>query len=154
MKRIDIDIKRIDVSYAEELSKLLAAGEKEYSQYFIPFEYDVSTIKKLLSEADENRYFGIFTGSELVGFYMLRGFDAGYQIPSYGVWISQKYSGKGLGKLTLQHAISFCKINGIKKLMLKVHPSNTHAKELYERSGFSQTGVDPKIGHLIYHKEL
>jgi hypothetical protein len=38
--------------------------------------------------------------------------------------------------------------------MLKVHPGNTHAKELYERSGFIQTGVDPKIGHLIFHKEL
>lgn len=154
MKRIDIDIKRIDESYAEELSKLLAAGKKEYSQYFIPFEYDVSTITKLLSDAEENRYFGIFAGSELVGFYMLRGFDSGYQIPSYGVWISEQYSGKGLGKLTLYHAITFCKINSIQKIMLKVHPENINAKSLYERAGFMQTGIDSKIGHLIYHKEL
>lgn len=85
---------------------------------------------------------------------MLRGFDEGYSVPSYGVWISENYSNKGLSTFTLQHAISFCKLNSIKKIMLKVHPDNVSAKHIYEKHGFKQTGVDPKIHHLIYHKDL
>ena len=38
--------------------------------------------------------------------------------------------------------------------MLKVHPDNITAKHIYEKHGFKQTGIDPKIHHLIYHKDL
>ena len=85
---------------------------------------------------------------------MLRGFDEGYEIPSYGVWISKKYSAMGLSKLTLQHAVSICKINGIKKLLLKVHPENKRAKMIYENFGFTKESVDPKNNNLIYYKDI
>ena len=29
---------------------------------------------------------------------MLRGFDEGFEVPSYGVWISKKFSDMGLAK--------------------------------------------------------
>jgi len=38
--------------------------------------------------------------------------------------------------------------------MLKVHPENEIAKNLYEKFGFVKVGIDEKIGHLIYHKNL
>ncbi|RKY92335.1 MAG: hypothetical protein DRQ13_10485 [Ignavibacteriae bacterium] len=91
---------------------------------------------------------------ELVGFYMLRGFDEGFEVPSYGVWISDKFSGLGLSKLTLQHAITFCKVNDLKIIMLKVHPKNIIAKSIYEAFGFKQEGFDDNNSNLIYYKNL
>jgi L-amino acid N-acyltransferase YncA len=85
---------------------------------------------------------------------MLRGLDQGYDIPSYGVMISQKHSNKGFGKLTLYHAIAYCKLNGIKILMLKVHPDNLYAKKMYLDLGFEHTGTDERIGHLVLQKRL
>ena len=96
----------------------------------------------------------MFLNEELIGFYMLRGFDEGYETPSYGVWISSKHANKGLSTLTLYHAFAFCKLNRIKTLMLKVHPDNSTAKNLYEKLGFKQTGIDERIKHLIYHKSI
>lgn len=148
------EIKRINVHHSEELANLLQGSDKEYSKYFIPFTFDLETISGILSKAIKDQIYGIYVQNEIAGFYMLRGFDEGYSVPSYGVWIAKKFSGKGLSTFTLQHAISFCKLNSIKKIMLKVHPDNLAAKHIYEKYGFKQTGIDPKILHLIYHKDL
>ena len=148
------NIKILTVREAESLSKLLSASDKNYSQHFIPFAFDLNTIKEILDKLTNDKFFGIYVDEILVGFYMMRGFDEGFKIPSYGVWISEKYSGLGLSKLTLQHAIAFCKVNNIKKIMLKVHPDNTIAKNIYEKFGFIENGVDEKNSNLIYYKNL
>lgn len=149
-----LEIKRLNINHAKELANLLQSSDKEYSQYFIPFTFDFETISEILSKVKNDQVYGIYVEQNLAGFYMLRGFDEGYSVPSYGVWISENYSNKGLSTFTLQHAISFCKLNSIKKIMLKVHPDNLSAKHIYEKYGFKQTGIDPKIHHLIYHKDL
>jgi RimJ/RimL family protein N-acetyltransferase len=149
-----IKLKKLGLSDASNLSKMLNAAGKEYSRYFIPFGFDQSSIENILIKADKDQYYGIYVSDQLAGFYMLRGFDQGYEIPSYGVWVAPKYSGLGLASLTMQHAVSLCRINGIKKLMLKVHPENTVAKTIYEKNGFNATGVDPRNSNIIYHREL
>jgi RimJ/RimL family protein N-acetyltransferase len=152
MDPLTLEIKRLNIDHSKELSELLQSADKDYTQYFIPFAFDSETILKILSNVIKDQYYGIFTENNLVGFYMLRGFDEGYEIPSYGVWVAKDFSSKGISKLTLQHAISFCKINNIKKIILKVHPDNVIAKNIYESFGFIYEGVDKRIGHLIYYK--
>jgi ribosomal-protein-alanine N-acetyltransferase len=149
-----LEITELGSAQAENLSKLLLASDKNYTKYFIPFSFDEKSIKGILERATNDKYFGVFISNELVGFYMLRGFDDGYVIPSYGTWIAEQFSSLGLSKLTLQHAISYCKVNGIKKIMLKVHPDNSIAKKTYENYGFKQEGTDAKNNNLIYYKDL
>lgn len=153
--RDNLEIIELTSVHSKILSEKLSSEGKDYLKYFIPFEdYSEEYIYRILSKKKIDKYFGLFVENDLIGFYMLRGFDAGYEIPSYGVWISSEYSNKGLSTLTLFHAFSFCKLNNIKTLMLKVHPDNTVAKKLYESLGFVKTGVDEKIGHIIYHKNI
>ncbi|MCW8803218.1 MAG: GNAT family N-acetyltransferase [Ignavibacteriaceae bacterium] len=155
MEKNNLEIIELTTEFASVLSKKLLEESKEYLVYFIPFvDYSEEFIKKILIEKKLDKYFGLFLKRDLIGFYMLRGFDEGYDIPSYGVWISSEYSNKGLSTLTLYHAFSFCRINKIKTMMLKVHPDNTLAKNLYEKLGFVKVGLDEKIGHLVYHKNI
>lgn len=155
MQKDSLEIKELMTEHASIFSKRLTEESEEYLKHFIPFaEYSEAYLNKILSEKRLDKYFGLFLNKELVGFYMLRGFDKGHEIPSYGVWISSKYANMGLSTLTLYHAFSFCKINKIKTLMLKVHPENITAKNLYEKHGFKQTGIDERIKHLIYHKSI
>ena len=148
----DLTIKKLDSDSAHELFQLLQKENPEYSRYFVPFDFDLETIKQKLNNLKADTFWGIFVADKIEGFYMLRGFDEGYEIPSYGVWISKNFTGKGFAKLTVQHAISYCRVNHIKKLMLKVHPDNLVAKKIYEEFGFQQSGIDPKNNNLIYHK--
>lgn len=150
----NVEIKELQPEQASTLSALILNSSKNHTKYFTPFSFEKDSIKKILGAAINDKYFGIFINGNIVGFYLLRGFDEGYEIPSYGVWISDKFSGLGLSKLTLQHAISFCKINSIKKIMLKVHPKNIIAKNIYETFGFKQEGFDEKNANLIYYKSL
>jgi RimJ/RimL family protein N-acetyltransferase len=154
MKINSLEIKELISDHASVLSRKLLEENKNYIQHFIPFDFSETTIKDILNKKKADKFFGLFLNKELIGFYMLRGFDQGYDIPSYGVWISSNYANKGLSKLTLYHAFSVCKLNNIKTLMLKVHPENTIAKEVYEKFGFIKVGIDEKNGHLIYHKNL
>ncbi len=154
IKLKDLIIKKLDSNYAFEISQQLQKEEPEYSKYFNPFTFNFETIRQTLGNLKKDTFWGIFIADKLAGFYMLRGFDEGYDIPSYGVWISKEYSNKGLSKFTLQHAISYCKINQIKKIMLKVHPENIIAKKIYEEFGFQQVGTDSKNNNLILHKDI
>ncbi|MEE9450876.1 MAG: GNAT family N-acetyltransferase [Ignavibacteriaceae bacterium] len=150
----NVEIKELQSEQASTLSALILNTPKDHTKYFTPFSFEEDSVKKIINDAVNDKYFGIFINDELAGFYMLRGFDEGYEVPSYGVWISDKFSGLGLSKLTLQHAITFCKLNGLKKIMLKVHPKNIISKSIYEAFDFKQEGFDEKNSNLIYYKSL
>ncbi len=89
-----------------------------------------------------------------MGFYTQLGSDAGHEIQSYCVFIHENHAKHGLGKLTLGHAICVCRLNGMPKVMLKVHPFNLAAMHLYESIGYQRTGLDPANGNLILQKSL
>jgi RimJ/RimL family protein N-acetyltransferase len=151
---LSLEIKRINTNQTKELSDLLLKSSKEYSKHFIPFEFDLESVFTAIGKAIKDMFYGIYVEKKLIGFYMLRGWDAGFEVPSYGVWIAEDFSSKGISKLTLNHAISICRINLIKRLMLKVHPDNLVAKKIYENFGFVYQGIDERIGHLIYFKDI
>jgi len=133
------------------LSMMLRLNSTDYQRYFYPFSFEEQAINKMLVQAINDKYWGIWKENVLMGFFMLRGFDEGYKIPSYGVCIAEAHSGKGLLKLSLQFVLSWCRIYDIPKLMLKVHPENSIAKSVYEEIGFEYTGIDQHNHNLIYH---
>ena len=141
----------------EHIGPLVAAYEAsppEYSAYFQPFRFDEATLRGVLERRRADLYFSALWGSEPAGISMLRGFDEGYAVPSYGVWVAAALSGRGLGRATLEHAVATCQNIGCAELMLKVHPLNARARRMYERFGFAQGGVDPRNAHLIYRLAL
>ena len=147
----DFQVRRLHVGDAILLSALLQAQSSEYLRYFTPFQFDEATLTALLNCAKQDIFMGLFWDDRLAGFFMLRGWDAGYAIPSYGVAIGEQFRNWGLGRLTLELSKVICRLHGAPRLMLKVHPDNGPAKHLYETAGFVQTGVDSKNDNLIYH---
>jgi ribosomal protein S18 acetylase RimI-like enzyme len=148
----------LQIGDAAALSALLKSSPADYVKHFTPFSFDVEALEKLISSARKDRLIGIEvqTGqeAELVGFYMLRGLDEGYSAPMYGVFVAYKFRNKGVARLTLVHAETSCRLNQIDRLMLKVHPANTHAKKLYEAYGFAVLKEDPLNKNIIMEKSL
>lgn len=149
-----VEIRSLDTKHASDIYNLIISTDKSYYQYFTAFKIDLAVIATFLSKAENDCYLGFFVQDELIGFFMLRGFDEGYQIPSYGVFISEKYSSVGLARLSVMHAIAFCKLNRINKLMLKVHPSNTAALNLYRDVGFVENHIDPSNKNMVFYKDI
>jgi RimJ/RimL family protein N-acetyltransferase len=149
-----IEIRKLLMTDLQDLITLWNKDPKDYNKHFIPFEINYENLASILQKTDKDLFFGIFVDKKIAGFFMLRGFDDGYDIPSYGVWISSKFANKGLAKLTLQYSLSICRLAGVKRIMLKFHPENIIAMKMYKYFGFEETGIDEKIGHIIMHMDL
>lgn len=148
----DIRIFRLKPEHAEALSLMLLSDRAHYSQYFTPFSYNASDLARRFAAAKQDRYWAIQCGDVLAGFFMLRGWDEGYERPSFGVYIAESHSGRGLATLALHYCMSWCRVNNIPALMLKVHPDNTFARQVYEREGFVFLDIDTRTGHHIMEK--
>ncbi|MBA2734059.1 MAG: GNAT family N-acetyltransferase [Acidobacteria bacterium] len=144
----------LETKDAPQLSAMLCAQSPSYVRFFTPFSFDQDTLTNILARQRQDIFMGIYWQDDLAGFFMLRGWDEGYEAPSYGVMIDERYSGYGLTRLSLKMVKSICKLRQSPRIMLKVHPENTAARSLFEEARFSQTGVDAASGHLVYHFDL
>src|SRR5687767_9438404 len=113
---------------APAVARLLAEQRIDYLGWFHPFNFDEGAIEEQLVRAVRDRFWGIQLAGELVGFFMLRGLDAGYARPSYGVFVSEKAAGLGLARASLAFALEWCATCGIDRVMLKVAPENHRAR--------------------------
>lgn len=147
-------VRPLHVGDASDLSSLLLAQSPAYLRFFTPFDFNHASIVSLLAGQGADIFMGMYWDDSLVGFFMLRGWKDGYEIPSYGVLIDERYSGYGLTRLSLKLAKSICKLRHVPRIMLKVNPDNKIAKRLFEEAAFAQTGVDAQTGNLIYHFDI
>lgn len=148
----DLHLTRLSPADASALSVLLTADDNDYKQYFIPFPTDIKSLEERLTSVREDRYWGIWFDGALAAFFMMRGFDEGYQRPSFGVYTARAYSGKGLSRFALDYCMSWCRMNNIAAVMLKVHPDNRYARQTYEKAGFIVIDTCPRTGHKIMEK--
>lgn len=149
-----VTIQALETRSAEIVLEAIRSESSEYLKHFTPYYWEDESFIKAIAKKKEDQFNGIFINDIPVGFYMLRGIDDGYVIPSYSVWISEKTQGLGLASLSLKHAFTVCKLNGIKTMMLKVHPDNTIAKRIYEKFGFKYNRDDHTSEDMIYHIQI
>lgn len=112
--------------------------EDPASVHFHPHPFTDEAARRIAEHAGIRRdsYFGAFQDDRLIGYGMLRGWDEGYEIPSFGVAVGIQSRGMGIGRRLLRHAVSIARRRRAPSVMLKVHPANANAKVLYESEGF------------------
>lgn len=138
---------------AAAMSAMLRAQPPEYARFFYAFSFDQAAIAKTLAERIRDVYTGIYWQGQLVGFFMLRGWDAGHEVPSFGLLIDEKQRGRAFMRLSLDMAKLICRLCGAPRLMAKIHPDNVSPRGA-RRLGLIQTGVEAETGNIIYHLEL
>ena len=147
-------IRRLTPDDAAALSRLLTNDALPYRQNFTPFETAPEAIARMLGAARRDGFWGVTIDGALAGLIMLRGLDAGFDTPAFGVYVAQASSRRGLGRLAVAYAESWCRLEGCRELMLSVHADNTYAKRVYEHEGFVATGELTDRGHAIMRKRL
>jgi RimJ/RimL family protein N-acetyltransferase len=150
----EVSSRNLVVDDAAELARLLAAQKPDYLAHFHPFSFDESALRSVIGDARKDWFRAFECAGNIVGFFMLRGFDAGFSRPSYGVFIAGDFSGRGLGKRALQESIEWGRANGVKSIMLKVSSSNERAARLYVSAGFIPCGVCERTGHTMMELQL
>jgi RimJ/RimL family protein N-acetyltransferase len=146
-------IRPLGVEDAGAVSLLLRAQPPEYARFFYAFDFGEEEIARVLAVRKRDVYSGMFWRGELAGFFMLRGWDAGYEVPSFGVLIDVKHRGRAFMRIALDVAKLICRLSGAPRLMAKIHPDNVSPRGA-RRLGLVQTGVETETGNIVYHIDL
>jgi hypothetical protein len=146
-------IRPLEPGDAAAVAGFMRAQPPAYLRFFYAFGADEAAIAEMLTAVEKDIYSGVFWQSKLIGIFMLRGWDEGFDVPAFGVLIDEQFRGGSLMRLTLETAKLICRLAGAKKLMAKIHPDNVTPRGA-RRLGLHQTGVEEATGNIIYHLEL
>src|SRR5262245_12182270 len=69
----------------------------DVTQSFDPFPLTRKEATNLLLPTRLDRFYGAFAGERMAAFSMLRGWEDGYEIPSFGIFVDRLSQGCGLG---------------------------------------------------------
>lgn len=152
---MNLEISFVTEKEVELLYEFLSNQPFEYRKDFHPFQDEsIEHLHLLMSQNTKDRYYKICLNKIWVAFYMLRGWQEGFDRPSFGLLVGHQYANKGLGKLCLQAALTECRLLEIQEIMLKVSPNNNYANQIYRKAGFEFYSLCENTGHHILVKQL
>jgi ribosomal protein S18 acetylase RimI-like enzyme len=106
---------------------------------FDPFPMTAASAATLLSKRRQDRYYGAFAGpGEIVALSMLRGWDEGFVVPSFGIAVDASRHGRGLGTRMTAWTVEQARALGAPSVRLTVYDDNPGAQHIYERLGFAE----------------
>jgi glycosyltransferase involved in cell wall biosynthesis/ribosomal protein S18 acetylase RimI-like enzyme len=110
----------------------------EITARFDPFPLTAEAAREITCKPHQDRYYGAFLGDRIVGMAMLRGWDEGYEVPSFGVLVDADFHGRGVGGRLTDFAIGEAERLASPGVRLSVYASNPLAHQMYLRRGFSE----------------
>jgi RimJ/RimL family protein N-acetyltransferase len=111
-------------------------------------------LRDQLARARRDRFVTLRDAGRAVGFYCLRGLDAGYERPAFGVYVARSHRGRGLAGRALADALAWAAAAGIARVMLKVAAANHAARRVYDAAGFVPVGLCPDSGQTVMERVL
>jgi GNAT superfamily N-acetyltransferase len=144
----DLVLRSIRVTDAALLGDFFAAvaADAETVRFFHPHPLTPEYAAWLCGCAATRRdrhYLALHQGRP-AAYAMLRGWDEGYAVPSWGGCVHPALRGAGLGHVLLAHAIAECGAAGATQLRLTVYKANQRAVHLYSKFGFVFRDKDGK----------
>lgn len=106
---------------------------------FTAFPLTLETVDNICLKPHKDKYYIYIEDNKIKGFSMLRGWDEGFEIPSFGIFIDYRELGLGLGRIVLKLTLDECFRIGCKKVRLSVYAKNQSAVNLYTKFGFYET---------------
>jgi ribosomal protein S18 acetylase RimI-like enzyme len=135
-----IVIRKISVEDAEALGDFFAAVavDTETVRFFHPHPFTLEFARELCirSATCRDRYYVACFQDRMIGYMMLRGWDEGYTVPSFGVCNHPALRDVGLGQALLVHAVRESRAAGATQLRLTVFKNNERAVHVYRKFGF------------------
>lgn len=112
----------------------LAAGGDE--GYFRPHAGDEATLRALAQSIGTDLYYLLVQERNVLAYGLLRGWDAGYAVPSLGIAVHPATRSAGLGRLMMEYLEAMAMLRGAPAVRLRVHKDNHCARAMYERRGY------------------
>jgi ribosomal-protein-alanine N-acetyltransferase len=127
----------VEARHADGLTELFERNSTpEITSSFDPFPLTSQEARRIALEPRQDGYYVAVRGDRLVGLSLLRGFDEGYAIPSFGIFVDREAHGQGIGRALTVWTIEAARRRGCSSLRLSVYGANSVACGLYASLGF------------------
>ena len=130
------ELRGTDTAAAERAFAALDA-DPDTRRWFHPHPLTAAEARRVCSHGGRDVHLGAFLGPVMVGYALLRGWDEGFDVPSFGVAVIPQQRGAGVGEALASAAIELARASDAEEVLLHVHPSNRLATRWYERLGFT-----------------
>src|SRR5437868_5658457 len=117
----------------------------EVVSQFDPFPLSRETASALATDPGEDRYFAAWLDGRIVAFSMLRGWNEGFEVPSFGILVDLAHPREGIGRWLTERTCEEARKLGCTRVRLSVYGSNKHARSLYENIGFIESSRDEEV---------
>jgi ribosomal protein S18 acetylase RimI-like enzyme len=113
-------------------------GDAETTLFFHPHPFTREFAAELCANLHirKDRYYVATYKGTVIAYMMLRGWDEGFAVPSFGVCAHPELREVGLGQALLAHAVKESRAAGADKLRLTVFKTNERAVHVYRKFGF------------------
>jgi RimJ/RimL family protein N-acetyltransferase len=154
MSETDFLLRPLVPADAGAVASLLASQPAEYLRFFYAFGADEAAIAETLKSRRKDVYSGLYWKGGLVCVFMLRGWDSGFEIPSFGLVVAAGHRGREVLTVALEAAKLIARLAGSDRMMCKVHPDNAAATRGALRLGFVAESEEAGTGNIVYYLEL
>jgi perosamine synthetase len=125
------------------LAHVLTANDlPAVTEQFHPFALDARSAKAIATAPGRDRFYGARLHGRLVGLSMLRGWNEGYEVPSFGILVDGAHRGRGIGRALTEHTCEQARRLGCTRVRLSVYAANARAAGLYAALGFRERSRD------------
>lgn len=128
--------------WEEALALFFSTLDEEASTFFQPHDWDMPTLRSLACGTGADLYYLLVKPPDVLAYGLLRGWDAGYAIPSLGIAVHPSVRSTGLGRLMMEYLEVMARYRGAPGVRLRVHAANVHACSMYMRRGYHMTEDD------------
>jgi RimJ/RimL family protein N-acetyltransferase len=126
----------------------------QVTETFTAFPLNSETTNFITSKPHKDKYYLLIFEGQPVGFSMLRGFDEGYSVPSFGIFIDHRFQGRGYGKKLLELTVDEARRMGCQKVRLSVFGVNETGRRIYEAFGFREIQRSPVIRQGVADEKI
>lgn len=132
-----IEIEAVTPDHLEQLADLFERNRTPaVTTGFDPFPLTGQEARRIALEPRRDEYYVAARAGSVVGLSMLRGFDEGYEIPSFGIFVDREAQGEGVGRTLTVWTVVAARRRGCPSVRLSVYASNSVAHHLYTSLGF------------------
>ena len=150
---VEVVVRQLQAPDTSAVTRAFVAldADPDTRRWFHPHPLTASEARRVSGYSGKDLHLGAFLGAEMVGYAMLRGWDAGFGVPAFGVAVIPEHRGRGVGDALASVAMDLARAMGAKEVLLHVDPSNGTASSWYERLGFrrSHTRDDGLIAYRL-----
>jgi perosamine synthetase len=124
---------------AQDLADFFARNDDaETVAGFHPFPLTAHVAGELTTSPGLDRFYCARVDGRIAAFSMLRGWNEGYEVPSFGILVDAGLRGRRIGRDVTVRTLDAASELGCGRVRLTVEPGNGRARRLYRSVGFTE----------------